>query len=142
MKYNYTGDVKLDARIFLLYFFSINRRFFRKSPCILFPYFIPILYYFAVLYVSNFTINRKKMTLLYKNIVLSDRKTSFHWSSKIQMLQLWSKLPVKIKRSIFCRKWWCANIKFLKTIHGKKLTKFKICNYTSRTFHWPSLKVN
>ena len=39
------------------------------------------------------------MNLLCKDKVLSHGKTNFCWSSRIQVLQLWSKLSVKIKRS-------------------------------------------
>ena len=42
---------------------------------------------------------KKRMTLLCKDKVLSHGKTNFYWSSKIQMLQPWSKLSVNITRS-------------------------------------------
>ena len=42
---------------------------------------------------------KKKMTFLRKDKVLAHGKTNFWWSSKIEMLQLWSKLsyPLKLK---------------------------------------------
>ena len=66
---------------------------------------------------------KKKMTFLRKDKVLAHGKTNFWWSSKIEMLQLWSKLPVKIKRSVYIySKSWYAKIEFVKIIHRKEVS--------------------
>ena len=73
------------------------------------------------------------MTLLCKEIVLSDVKLNFYSPSKTNILQLVIQVTHKKRSEMIFRKKWHEKVTFLKTIDrkdpsGKNLMELKVCD--------------
>ena len=85
------------------------------------------------------------MALLCSNIALSERKTNFHWSSKIQNVTVCGpNYPLKVKDLFFAVNNYMKILSAWelftdRSFRGKKL---KICDFTSCTFPLSPLKVH
>ena len=84
--YNYTHEFKLDARMFCFISVVLTEQLFKN---------LDVFYSSKVQHASDFTIIEEGNV----SSLQECGKTTFYWSSNIQVLSLLSKLIVKIKRS-------------------------------------------
>lgn len=116
LRYNYTRHVKLIARIlflFLWYFCGISRTVIWKFPLILF------LLNFACF---KFHDCKGKIKYLQEYSIITSQNRFLFIFRNSSVTDCYTRYPIKSKKS-WCSapKWWCTEIKLLKTNYRRKL---------------------